>query len=262
MLSRLREHLGSAGLIVAIVALVAALGGGAYAASGGSGGGKATASAKQGKQGKQGKTGPAGPAGPAGPTGPTGPAGPAGSTGAKGDTGAPGAAGAVGATGAAGAKGTTGAAGPAGAAGPTGPAGADGSPWVVGTAPSGAILKGTWSLPPAEAAAEDDEFFVPISTGVPLPVTVNTNPVVVSVDPGGDGSAFGCNGSVENPTIEPKEFLEGVVCLYEAAATNVKPALGPAASLLKESGGGVVARFQSAGSGEVSAYGTWVLQVP
>ena len=46
-LSRLREHLGTAGLVVAIVALVAALAGGAIAANGGSGDGKATASAKR-----------------------------------------------------------------------------------------------------------------------------------------------------------------------------------------------------------------------
>jgi hypothetical protein len=87
MFSRLREHVGTAGLVVAIVALIAALGGGAYAATGGSGGSKATASAK-GKPGPRGKTGPAGPAGPAGSAGP------------KGDTGSPGANGAPGSPGA------------------------------------------------------------------------------------------------------------------------------------------------------------------
>jgi Collagen triple helix repeat (20 copies) len=98
MLSRLREHVGSAGLAVAIVALIAALGGGAYAATGAQSGGKATASAKA-KQGKQGKPGKTGPAGPAGPAGPTGAAGPAGSAGPKGDAGAAGADGAPGAPG-------------------------------------------------------------------------------------------------------------------------------------------------------------------
>lgn len=93
MLSRLREHFGTAGLIVAIVALVAALGGGAYAASGGSGDGEATASAKgkPGPRGKPGKTGKTGPAGPAGPAGPQGPAGPKGDNGAPGSNGTPGA---------------------------------------------------------------------------------------------------------------------------------------------------------------------------
>jgi Collagen triple helix repeat (20 copies) len=88
MLSRLREHFGSAGLIVAIVALIAALGGGAYAASN-SGGGKATASAKgkQGPRGKTGKTGPAGPQGSAGPAGAKGDKGDAGAAGANGKDG-------------------------------------------------------------------------------------------------------------------------------------------------------------------------------
>ncbi|HEX4669578.1 MAG TPA: hypothetical protein VH275_06345 [Solirubrobacterales bacterium] len=99
MFSRIREHFGSAGLVVAVVALVAALGGGAYAATGSSGGGKATASAKA-KQGPRGKTGKTGPAGPAGPAGATGPAGPKGDAGAKGDPGAPGSAGAPGGAGA------------------------------------------------------------------------------------------------------------------------------------------------------------------
>jgi hypothetical protein len=90
MFSRLREHFGTAGLVVAIVALVAALGGGAYAATGGSGGGKATASAK-GKQGPRGKTGKTGPQGPAGPAGPQGPPGAKGDTGAAGSNGTPGA---------------------------------------------------------------------------------------------------------------------------------------------------------------------------
>ena len=81
MFTRLRKHLGTAGLLVAVVALVAALGGGAVAAQSG---GDATASAKKKKRGKQGglnwkqkrqviaiakrfaRSGPAGPAGPAG----------------------------------------------------------------------------------------------------------------------------------------------------------------------------------------------------
>jgi hypothetical protein len=87
MLSRLREHFGAAGLIVAIVALVAALAGGAIAATGGSGNGKATASAKA-------KKGPKGPKGAKGDPGPAGPQGPAGANGKDGAAGANGAAGA------------------------------------------------------------------------------------------------------------------------------------------------------------------------
>jgi hypothetical protein len=82
MISRIREKLGPAGLVVAVVALVAALAGGAYAASG----------ALTGKQKKEvekiakkvSKPGSPGAPGPAGPTGP------AGAPGAKGDPGTPG----------------------------------------------------------------------------------------------------------------------------------------------------------------------------
>ena len=94
MFSRLREHFGTAGLIVAIVALVAVLAGGAYAASGG-------LSAKQKKEVKaiaksfQG-TGPKGDAGAPGPAGPQGPAGANGKDGANGVNGKDGAPGAPG----------------------------------------------------------------------------------------------------------------------------------------------------------------------
>jgi len=90
MLNRLREHFGTAGLLVAIVALIAALAGGAYAAtSGGAGNDRASTSAKakqgpRGPRGKQGKPGPQGPAGPTGATGQTGAKGENGSNGSNG----------------------------------------------------------------------------------------------------------------------------------------------------------------------------------
>jgi hypothetical protein len=167
MLTRLRDQIGTAGLIVAIVALVAALSGGAYAATGGSGGGKATASAKQGKQGKQGKPGKTGPAGPAGAQGPAGPAGPQGAAGAKGDTGAPGA------------NGSAGPAGPAGAPGPAGPAG---SPWTAGgTLPSKktetGFFAGSGSIFAYDKDAEEEKpssgaIYVPVSFTLPVAGTV------------------------------------------------------------------------------------------
>ncbi len=87
MFSRLREHFGSAGLVVAIVALIAALAGGAIAADGGGNGdGKATASAKA-KKGPRGPKGAKGATGPAGPAGPQGPAGANGKDGANGTNG-------------------------------------------------------------------------------------------------------------------------------------------------------------------------------
>jgi hypothetical protein len=126
MFSRLREHFGTAGLIVAIVALVAALTGGAIAANGGSGDGKASASAKA----KKGPRGPKGPKGDPGPAGPQGPAGPAGPAGAKGD------AGAAGSNGSNGSNGATGATGIAGAAGDDGKS-ATVTPFDSGTEPAG-----------------------------------------------------------------------------------------------------------------------------
>jgi len=85
MLNRLREQLGTAGLVVAVVALVAAMAGGAYAASGG-------LNPKQKKEVKkiaksyQGQ-GPAGPAGAAGAKGDAGAAGANGSNGSNGKDG-------------------------------------------------------------------------------------------------------------------------------------------------------------------------------
>ncbi len=148
MFSQLRQHFGTAGLVVAIVALIAALAGGAIAASGGSGD-NATASAK-------GKKGPRGKRGPAGKTGPTGPAGPVRPQRRHrsgwlcrrsrrcGEKRAPERLGRPGPAAPPGAAGTTGATGVTGQAGTTG---ATGSPWAVGgTLPAGATETGTYAL--------------------------------------------------------------------------------------------------------------------
>jgi hypothetical protein len=100
MLERIRERVGTAGLIVSVIALVAALAGGAYAASGGLTGkqkkevkaiaksfqgagptgaqGLAGANGKDGTNGTNGGKGATGATGPTGPTGVTGPTGPEG----------------------------------------------------------------------------------------------------------------------------------------------------------------------------------------
>jgi len=150
MFSRLREHFGTAGLVVAIVALVAALAGGAIAANGGSGEGKATASAKA-------KKGPRGPKGPKGDPGPAGPAGPAGPQGAKGDPGAAGANGSdgvspIGSKFSGNQKGCTeggvefkGSNTTVACNGVKGEEGPEGSPWTAGgTLPPGETLSGIW----------------------------------------------------------------------------------------------------------------------
>ena len=239
MFSRLREHFGTAGLVVAIVALVAALGGGAYAATGGSGDGKATASAK-GKQGPRGKTGKTGPAGPAGPAGPTGPAGP---VGAKGDAGAPGSNGAPGADG----KSVTGepiTAGGACGAGVTGVKytlnatstnvcnGKNGTTGFTETLPSGKTETGTWAVGNGGQGAGDQ--YVPISFPIPLQEAPEEVAVVwLSYGPTAEpfeaselveileeGAEHGCPGFEEGvPLADP-----GHLCVYANYLQQMKPA--------------------------------------
>ena len=219
MLSRLREHLGTAGLVVAIVALVAALAGGAIAANGGSGDGKATASAKA-------KKGPRGPKGPKGDTGPAGPAGPQGAKGDKGDTGAAGSNGTNGtngAPGAAGAPGTSvtntalpkgnvncpegGAEFKVGAGTPT--RACNGTTGFTETLPPGETETGTWSITNSSMGFMDST--AAISFPIPL------------AESGGAGSAItfngkqteeeeftaNCPGSLAEPQAEPGFLCTG-----------------------------------------------------
>jgi hypothetical protein len=212
MFSRLREHFGTAGLIVAIVALVAALAGGAIAATGGSSGGKAAASAKA----KKGPRGPKGPKGDTGPAGPAGPAGPQGSAGPKGDTGAPGA------------NGTDGA---KGATGPTGLDGKDGKTGFTETLPAGETETGTWGGNGKEGALS-----IPISFTLPL----ETVPTFVYVGFEGDFSEQGCPGIGADglPLADP-----GTLCVYIAEGTFLTPTV----SSIREPEPG--ARFGAAGVG-------------
>jgi Collagen triple helix repeat (20 copies) len=203
-LSRLREHFGTAGLVVAIVALVAALAGGAIAANGGSDGGKATASAKgkQGPRGKTGKTGKTGPQGPAGPAGPQGPVGP------KGDTGAPGA------NGSDGAKGATGATGPTGDIGPTGDTGPTGETGFVEALPSEATMKGTWWF----QATNDEVQFSPVSFPIPLSsaAAASIKAAHFSTEDEEDFKQE-CPGTINDPKAEP-----GALCFYVNPAPILK----------------------------------------
>ena len=195
MLSRLREHFGTAGLVVAIMALVAALAGGAIAANGGSDDGQATASAKgkQGPRGKTGKTGKTGPQGPAGPAGPQGPAGP------KGDTGAPGSNGTNGTNGATGATGATGKNGAAGTPGEPG------EPWTVGNVlPPEATETGVWRF-----VANTDEFqYVPISFPIPL-APADADSITYKALGKENPPTTECPGNVEDPKAAP-----GYLCVY------------------------------------------------
>jgi hypothetical protein len=241
MLTRLHQHFGTAGLIVAIVALVAALGGGAYAATGSSdNGGKATASAKA-KQGPRGPKGPAGPAGPAGPQGPAGAAGPQGPAGAKGDAGAPGS------------NGTNGTAGTNGVSpvgtefattkeghcteggvefkgtntayacnGKKGKDGKEGSPWTAGgTLPAGKTETGVWGtgpLTPAGPKSFQISFPIPLIQA-PAVVIVKANEESKTGCPGRGGGTFTEGYKPTTPMAAPGKLCVYIMATEEGAGT-------------------------------------------
>jgi hypothetical protein len=164
MLTRLRTHFGTAGLIVAIVALVAAVGGTALAATG----------ALTGKQKKEvtkiakkyaGKPGAAGPQGPQGAPGAKGGTGPQGATGPQGPAGPQGAPGAT------------------GAGGPTGEAGMCSAAKPECSLATGGVLTGVWSA----NGDEGDSGYIPIS----FPVRVSPPPTVVMPIVGSAESEWG-----------------------------------------------------------------------
>jgi len=258
MLSRLREHLGTAGLIVAVVALVAALAGGAIAATGGSDG-KATASAKAKK----------GPPGPRGKTGKTGPAGPAGPQGPKGDTGAVGANGSNGADGTKGATGSQGNQGVKGATGPTGVTGPTGQTGYTETLPPGETETGTW------VATESTTGFLFAATSISFPIPL--------AEPGAANSAVfhskekteneefdaNCPGSLAEPDAGP-----GFLCIY----TQVEEFVGGEKAIEISNPEGAFSSYGTSGakltlalllgepekveSSSVEASGTWAVTAP
>jgi hypothetical protein len=279
MLSRLREHLGSAGLIVAIVALVAALGGGAYAANGGSGDGNATTSAtgKQGKQGKPGKTGPAGPAGlagAAGAQGPAGPAGPQGPAGAKGDTGAAGSAGAAGKSAETvsfpGSKGScdgvvngVGGVEVKSASSPVlvcnGKPGTNGTTGFTETLPSGKTETGVWS------GAFSGVQYIPLSFNIPLAAPINGAANVIIVAEGGSDpscdNGTGAPGSSANPEAAP-----GFFCLFIGALENTSVLTATLLNPETFSGGvgrtGVIFNVEAEAAKVGFGLGTWAVTAP
>lgn len=205
MLNRIRDQIGTAGLIVAVVALVAALGGGAYAANGGgsdnNSDSKASASAvKRGKPGKRGPRGPVGPVGPAGPAGAVGPAGPAGAQGPKGDTGA---------------QGPQGIQGPQG---PVGPAGADGT-FSTEPLPKGETLTGAWGAPKGSRSLESISFPISVSPAPKAIYQVNLFGFVVGVElQDGGYEVYGPGGTLESLTEE--EASEAIEAFKDACPGN------------------------------------------
>jgi hypothetical protein len=283
----LRNRFGIPG-VISVIALLFAMLGGAYAASNSSDGGKATASAKakRGPRGPKGATGPAGPAGPQGPAGPNGKDGANGSAGIQGSQGLPGKSVAVanysgpecpgseeGATVEVSGEPSTKKYVCDGVEGPQGPDGADGEPWVAGTAPKGATLKGTWSVHSSNAAA-GETLPVSISFSVPVARDLTNFPakgfVVIMVPPGGpDPSAavFGspsCTGDASNPTGATGPLAgAGVICAYADSVTNLTlpSGAGILTAIVSGSDGGAVVQVQATG-GIADGYGSWALIAP
>ena len=275
MFSRIREHFGTAGLVVAIVALIAALGGAAVAATGGSGNGKATASAK-GKQGPRGKTGKTGPAGPQGPAGPAGAAGPAGSDGSDGLNGKDGKNGTNGTNGVNGEVGATGATGAAGATGATGATGFSG---FTETLTSNKTETGTWSLGFVSAGTINatpfiEPIYLPISFPIPLAAELASTNVhylnkagkeVLGSIGSEEKTSTSCTGTAANPTA-----AAGHLCVYTQNETTAAtffegwPAVGKPSSNVTGEGaaknGALLKTFPKAAGAR--AFGTWAVTAP
>jgi hypothetical protein len=246
MLQRLRDQIGTAGLIVAVVALIAALGGAAYAASG--------LNAKQKKQVVKiakkyaGKPGPQGPAGSPGPAGPQGAKGDAGAKGDKGDPGTPGQPGTAGKS--AVASSFTGA-DEEGGNPPGEPCelqggtevkiegsseadflcnGNEGSPWTAGgTLPSGATETGVWTLVTSQANTLEGGPFhvttVPISFSIPLASPLDgahTHFVARKVWEGkiGSGSEELCEGKTGTELTDCESGFEAIQDVCRGTAEN------------------------------------------
>jgi collagen triple helix repeat protein len=260
MFSRLREHLGTGGLIVAIVALVAALAGGAYAASGG-------LSSKQKKEVKaiaksfQG-TGPQGLKGDAGAAGPQGPKGDSGSQGIPGTNGTNGVAGPTGPAGTNGTNGVAGPTGPAGTngtngvAGPTGPVGPSCNGSGECNLPSGATETGVWSI-----AGEVLNAGVPgPSAFISYPFHLTFTPTVKYVKVSSSetvGAVAGCPGTRAAPKAEA-----GNLCIYSSGGGVKEPPLFSGAAAIDLKSGALFTFQYATGETEAVMFGTWAVKAP
>jgi Collagen triple helix repeat (20 copies) len=229
MRQRVRNQIGTAGLVIAIIALVAALAGGAFAAA---------QSAHQSKKAKPTR----GPKGPKGATGATG------APGAAGLAGAAGPAGPIGPQGPVGPKGTTGTTGTAGATGPAGPS-CDEETGECNL-PSGATESGVWSSVVETNGAKNEEILIPIS--FPLHLTFGT--WTLKFAPNAD--AGDCPGTVEAPTAKA-----GILCLYPAIGSKGLGMLPNRVSGTDLKSGAVV-NFLVNGGASQWGYGSWAITAP
>lgn len=243
MISRIRNKLGTAGLVISILALVAALGGAALAAGG--------LTKQQEKRVKQlvkqfSKPGPQGPAGPQGGQGP------------KGDLGA---------------KGDTGSEGKPGADGTDGIDGEDGACSVGNpecTLPPGATLTGTWQFS-APAGGSESARGEEVFTNVSYLLRVEPSPEFKWIgldewlEAGETYDTAACPGSFENPEAAP-----GFVCFYagfvggNAGSSNRRePLSGEIEALSGDRSAGITLSFAIKNiENGAFGYGTWAVTAP
>jgi hypothetical protein len=282
MLTRLRDQIGTAGLVVAVIALVAALGGGAYAAS------KGLNSTQKKEVKKIAKsfqgTGPAGAPGAAGPKGDTGAKGDAGAAGANGKDGTS----PVG-TSFSGKKGVCedggveykGSTTNLVCNGEEGPEGPEGSLWSAGgVLPEGATMTGTWGSFGIFSHQKEEAIAFPISFPVPLPAAAGAGDTVpptqaavdrVYVGPEEDKTAQGCPGYTNGiPAAEP-----GKLCVYADEFVGAQregfffstpafnsPTLGSVGGAYFEGVGTTGTIFSVLCDDECRAHGNWAVTAP
>jgi len=214
MLTRLRNHFGTAGLVVAIVALIAALAGGAFAATGGG----ATASKAKATRG------------PKGPKGPKGDPGTPGVNGTNGKDGVNGTNGKDGTNGSSGTSATTttfvgnehgcaeGGVEVKSASAPAyickGVKGTDGQTGFTETLPSTKTETGTW------AVAAGSKGIVLAAISFPIPLTTELDAAHVVFMNEGQPAASGCTGGTP---AAPKADA-GFLCVYTSAFLGGKGA--------------------------------------
>jgi hypothetical protein len=236
MLSKLRERLGTVGLVVAVIALIAALTGTAFAAAG--------LTSKQKKEVKKIAKQFAGKPGTVGPIGPQGPVGPVGPRGEKGD------------------RGDRGGEGPAGPPGP-----------FVQQVPSNKTLKGVWS---AAEADELTPVLVPISFQFPVSPAPSlvyiqeneesgfevkpTYPPVAGAPLGSKAEVEAlCPGTAEEPAAEP-----GYVCVYTERSEGMELSTAKLINgwATPSEFGVSIPLVVSASTSEGTAKGTWAVTAP
>ncbi len=150
--------------------------------------------------------------------------------------------------------------------------GTNGSPWVVGTAPQGVVMKGTWAIQKYhEATSNTENIPVPISTGVPIDPLggLGLNAVYMPPGPADPANPVGCTGTAEEPKAELAEATPngGTVCIYAAVATNLREPNIAGSFNLGKSGGGIVPLLRPNCPAlptpcAVSGHGTWALITP